>query len=285
MKHKLGCRSIAVLLLIATFIGLIPCAFAAEDGEILEPVFDPAVEEPTPDKVGTPADADLDLYGNYNLPPEDDMDELEESDLEEEESDWEDEEEFLPEDYTIYSDDGQELTREEGLPLYPFISLFASNTATIGKSTCVNFPAYTSPYWYCNRYYTDGVHSYGHYFYAATMSYHTINGSYAYCIEPNTSSAAGASYTSYSSSEASSASYWMKELDATQRSHIQKILAFGYPACDYGYSARLMRCLFIARFHHLPMDEFDVTAFGEFTKGRHGEPMAMLPTLPLEKNN
>lgn len=160
MKHKLGCRSIAVLLLIATFIGLIPCAFAAEDGEILEPVFDPAVEEPTPDKVGTPADADLDLYGNYNLPPEDDMDELEESDLEEEESDWEDEEEFLPEDYTIYSDDGQELTREEGLPLYPFISLFASNTATIGKSTCVNFPAYTSLYWYCNRYYTDGVHSY-----------------------------------------------------------------------------------------------------------------------------
>ena len=33
------------------------------------------------------------------------------------------------------------------------------------------------------------------------------------------------------------------------------------------------------------MDEFDMTAFGEFTKGRHGEPMAMLPTLPLEKNN
>ena len=43
--------------------------------------------------------------------------------------------------------------------------------------------------------------------------------------------------------------------------------------------------MFITRFHHLPMDEFDVTACGEFTKGRHGEPMAMLPTLPLEKNN
>ena len=29
------------------------------------------------------------------------------------------------------------------------------------------------------------------------------------------------------------------------------------------------------------MDEFDVTDFSELTKGRHGEPMAMLPTLPL----
>ena len=43
--------------------------------------------------------------------------------------------------------------------------------------------------------------------------------------------------------------------------------------------------MFIARSHHLSMNEFDVPAFGEFTKGRHGEPMAMLPTLPLEKNN
>lgn len=129
------------------------------------------------------------------------------------------------------SDDGAPLTRNQ-------IMLFAAagSSATVGKSTCVSFPEYVSPYWYCNRYYTDGTHKYGHYFYAGTISYHTVDGEYAFCIEPNTSSIHGATYTSYAGNTANSTTYWMYELDATQRSNIQKILAFGYPQKTYGYS-------------------------------------------------
>ena len=39
--------------------------------------------------------------------------------------------------------------------------------------------------------------------------------------------------------KASSSSYWKLELDDLQRSHIQKILAFGYPQVDYGYSRQV----------------------------------------------
>lgn len=94
----------------------------------------------------------------------------------------------------------------------------------MGKSTCVDFGGYTSPYWYCNRYYSEGTHVYGHYYYATTISYHTVDGVEAYCIEPNTSSINGATYSSYTADSASSTSYWMRELDATQRSYIQQIL-------------------------------------------------------------
>lgn len=125
------------------------------------------------------------------------------------------------------SDDGAPLTRNE-------IATYAA-AATMGKTDCVTFPQYTSPYWYCNRYYTDGTHKYGHYFYASAIAYHSMDGEPAYCIEPNTSSIAGAAYSGYSGSSASSTSYWMYELDATQRSNIQKILAFGYPNRTYGY--------------------------------------------------
>lgn len=137
--------------------------------------------------------------------------------------------------------DGETLTRDEELlaPSLLGISLFAANsTGTVSKSTCVNFSQYTSPTWYCNRYYTEGSHSYGHYFYASTIAYHMVNGAYSYCIEPNTTSLDGQTYTSYEADSASSTSFWMRELDATQRDLITKILACGYPQVDYGYTAQ-----------------------------------------------
>ena len=65
----------------------------------------------------------------------------------------------------------------------------------------------------------------------------------------NTSSLGGQYYTSYTAEEASSSSYWKLELDDLQRSHIKKILAFGYPQVDYGYSRQVLvlpesRCCF-----------------------------------------
>lgn len=137
--------------------------------------------------------------------------------------------------------DGETLTRDEellaGTP--SGISLFAANsTGTVSKSTCVNFAQYQSPTWYCNRYYTEGSHSYGHYFYASTIAYHAVNGERAYCIEPNTTSLDGQTYTSYEADSASSTSFWMRELDSTQRDLITKILACGYPQVDYGYTAQ-----------------------------------------------
>ena len=85
----------------------------------------------------------------------------------------------------------------------------------------------------------DGSHSYGHYFYTSEIAYHTIDGVDSFCIEPNTTSLGGQYYTSYTADEASSSSYWLLELDDLQRSHIQKILAFGYPQVDYGYSRQV----------------------------------------------
>ena len=110
---------------------------------------------------------------------------------------------------------------------------------TMGKSTCVTFAAYQSARWKCHRYEVDGSHSYGHYFYTSEIAYHTIDGVDSFCIEPNTTSLGGQYYTSYTADEASSSSYWLLELDDLQRSHIQKILAFGYPQVDYGYSRQV----------------------------------------------
>ena len=109
----------------------------------------------------------------------------------------------------------------------------------MGKSTCVTFAAYQSARWKCHRYEVDGSHSYGHYFYTSEIAYHTIDGVDSYCIEPNTTSLGGQYYTSYTADEASSSSYWKLELDDLQQSHIQKILAFGYPQVDYGYSRQV----------------------------------------------
>lgn len=42
--------------------------------------------------------------------------------------------------------------------------------SSVGKSTCVEFSSYTSPYWYCNRYDTLGTHVYGHYYNCAVIA-------------------------------------------------------------------------------------------------------------------
>ncbi len=130
--------------------------------------------------------------------------------------------------------DGETLTRtnSDGVMLL-------GGGGTMGKSTCVTFAAYQSARWKCHRYEVDGSHSYGHYFYTSEIAYHTIDGVDAFCIEPNTTSLGGQYYTSYAAEEAGSSSYWKLELDDLQRSHIQKILAFGYPQADYGYSRQV----------------------------------------------
>ena len=130
--------------------------------------------------------------------------------------------------------DGETLTRMDNDGL-----MLLGGGGTMGKSTCVTFAAYQSAHWKCHRYEVDGSHSYGHYFYTSEIAYHTIDGVDSYCIEPNTTSLGGQYYTSYTADEASSSSYWKLELDNLQRSHIQKILTFGYPQVDYGYSRQV----------------------------------------------
>ena len=204
MKQKPMVRLLALLLLLAAVIGLLPSALAADletpnEVSILEadyPMEDTALAEETDTpSEDTTAEAQWDFDDDWDGPR---------------------------------SDDGAPLTRNE-------VAAYASTTP-MGKTDCVTFPQYTSPTWYCNRYYTDGTHKYGHYFYASAIAYHSMDGEPAYCIEPNTTSIAGASYSGYSGNSAISTSYWMYELDATQRSNIQKILAFGYPNRTYGYS-------------------------------------------------
>ena len=130
--------------------------------------------------------------------------------------------------------DGETLTRMDNGGI-----MLLGGGGTMGKSTCVTFAAYQSSRWKCHRYEVDGSHSYGHYFYTSEIAYHTIDDVDSFCIEPNTSSLGGQYYTSYTAEEASSSSYWKLELDDLQRSHIQKILAFGYPQVDYGYSRQV----------------------------------------------
>jgi hypothetical protein len=79
------------------------------------------------------------------------------------------------------SDDGETLTRTEIMPV-------SASSATMSKSDCVEFSAYTSPSWHCNRYSTNGSHSYGHYYYCSAIAYHTIDGQLSYCIERATRS-------------------------------------------------------------------------------------------------
>lgn len=211
MTRNTPIRMIALLLLLAVLLGLIPAVFAADmqDSAATESVLDSSAVD-----AESVSSIDEDLVEEDRtseaVPVEDDSWDFD--------NDWD----------GPCSDDGAPLTRNE-------VAACASATA-IGKTDCVTFPQYTSPTWYCNRYYTDGTHKYGHYFYASVIAYHSMDDEPAYCIEPNTASIAGASYSGYSGNSASSTSYWMYELDATQRCSIQKILAFGYPNRTYGYS-------------------------------------------------
>ncbi len=220
IKHK---RILALLLLAAMVIGAVPSVLAVEGmASDVEPVMESSVEP-----AGSQESSSTESEEPQIPPPE--AEEL--TPVEEDTGD----------DNVPRSMDGATLTRDEELlaPSLMGISLFAANsTGTVSKSTCVNFAQYTSPTWCCNRYYTEGSHSYGHYFYASTIAYHKVNGTYSYCIEPNTTSLDGQTYTSYDADSASSTSFWMRELDSTQRDLITKILACGYPQADYGYTAQ-----------------------------------------------
>lgn len=213
MQLKTRTRVLSLLLLVALVIGIIPAVFAANDSaaesvetaEAEKPQILPPVQ-PSPMEIVT---------------GEEDSSNQETEDPEDQES-----------------DDGQSLTRDEDLLASSGISLYSarSATGTMGKQLCVSYSNYESPTWHCHRYEVDGTHKYGHYFYSYEMAYHSIDGELAYCIEPNTTSLGGETYSSYDADSASSSSFWMLELDATQRDYITKILACGYPEVDYGYT-------------------------------------------------
>ena len=213
-KVKIHKRLFALLLVFALVIGLLPSVLAdnepstAESAE--ETLVDSQLEEST--AISPPTQSILEL---------DEAVESSEVDI--------DGEAEIP-----TSMDGETLTRTDNDGI-----MLLGGGGTMGKSTCVTFAAYQSARWKCHRYEVDGSHSYGHYFYTSEIAYHTIDGVDSYCIEPNTTSLGGQYYTSYTADEASSSSYWKLELDDLQRSHIQKILAFGYPQVDYGYSRQV----------------------------------------------
>lgn len=140
--------------------------------------------------------------------------------------------------------ESEDTVTESDVPLsmdgYPLVRTFVnprmrSATGTMTKSLCTYVYSYVSPYWYCNQYYTGTAHLGGHYFYCETIAYHEIDGEVAYCLEPNASSANAQQYTGYSDGFAPEDSYWMVELDATQRELIKTVLTFSYPEVDYGY--------------------------------------------------
>ena len=208
-NHK---RLFALLLVFALVIGLLPSVLADNEPSTAESTAETLEESPQEE---SPAIA----------PPTQSILESDEA-VEDSEVETEDE--------APTSMDGETLTRmnNDGIMLL-------GGGGTMGKSTCVTFAANQSGHWKCHRYEVDGSHSYGHYFYTSEIAYHTIDGVDSFCIEPNTSSLGGQYYTSYTADEASSSSYWLLELDDLQRSHIQKILAFGYPQVDYGFSRQV----------------------------------------------
>ena len=217
MKHKQTRRLFALLLVLALVIGIIPSALADNEPDI-------SVAESTKEAL-----VDFQSEDEPTISPP--IQSILESDEATEET--EDSESTMKYEAPT-SMDGETLTRMDSDGL-----MLLGGGGTMGKSTCVTFAAYQSGRWKCHRYEVDGSHSYGHYFYTSEIAYHTIDGVDSFCIEPNTTSLGGQYYSSYTAEEASSSSYWKLELDDLQRSHIQKILAFGYPQVDYGYSRQV----------------------------------------------
>ena len=211
MKHKQTRRLFALLLVFALVIGLLPSVLADNEPSMADSAAETLVDSQPEESPAI-------------TPPTQSILESDEA-VESSETETDD----MP-----TSMDGETLTRtnDDGIMLL-------GGGGTMGKSTCVTFAAYQSARWKCHRYEVDGSHSYGHYFYTSEIAYHTIDGVDAFCIEPNTTSLGGQYYTSYAAEEAGSSSYWKLELDDLQRSHIQKILAFGYPQADYGYSRQV----------------------------------------------
>ena len=202
MKYKRTRRLFALLLVLALVIGIIPSALADNEPDI-------SVAESAKEAL-----VDFQSEDEPTISPP--IQSISESDEAAEDS------EIEPAYEEPTSMDGETLTRMDNGGI-----MLLGGGGTMGKSTCVTFAAYQSGRWKCHRYEVDGSHSYGHYFYTSEIAYHTIDGVDSFCIEPNTTSLGGQYYSSYTAEEASSSSYWKLELDDLQRSHIQKILAFG----------------------------------------------------------
>lgn len=224
MKRSKWIRFLALALLLAMAVGAIPAAMATEDSAVEQTVPDSVSDEPLEVEPETTAAVSPEPEPTPSKQPP----AAEEVQAETEEP---------AEDQEPTDMNGETLTRHAISTGGPRRARAASY-GTVGKSTCVDFAGYTSPYWYCNRYATQGTHVYGHYYYCSTIAYHTVDGDWAYCIEPNTSSVGGQTYYSYDGNSAASDSYWMLELDSWQRYYIQQIMAFGYPSIDRGYSVQ-----------------------------------------------
>lgn len=207
MKTRISTRILALLLLGAIVIGFIPAVMATDSAE------SSAVEP------GEPESSSAEQTAPEATPSPEPVEATAEE----------------PSEETVTESD--EPLSMDGFPLVRafFNPRMRAATGTMDKSLCTYVYSYTSPYWYCNQHYTGTGHTGAHYFYCETIAYHEIDGVVAYCIEPNVGSADGQQYTSYDDGSAASGSYWMLELDATQRELIKTVLAFGYPEVDYGY--------------------------------------------------
>lgn len=207
MIIRISTRILALLLLGAMVIGFIPAVMATDSAvdSTIEPEEAESSTEEQTEPEATPS-------------PEPESETPEE-----------------PSEETVTESD--EALSMDGFPLVRafFNPRMRATTGTMSKSLCTYVYSYTSPYWYCNQHYTGTGHTGAHYFYCETIAYHEIDGVVAYCIEPNVGSANAQQYTSYDDGSASASSYWMLELDATQRELIKTVLAFGYPEVDYGY--------------------------------------------------
>ena len=225
MKRFKWIRFLALALLLAMAVGAIPAAMATEESAVEQTVQDSVSDDPLevePEATASVSPEPEPIPSQQPPGAEESQEEMEESTDDLEPTDM----------------NGETLTRHAKNTGGRMRATRSGGYGIVSKSTCVDFAGYTSPYWYCNRYSTQGTHVYGHYYYAATIAYHTVDGEYSYCIEPNTSSINGATYYSYDGNSAASDSYWMLELDSWQRYYIQQIMAFGYPSIDRGYSVQ-----------------------------------------------
>lgn len=178
MKQSKWIRFLALALLLTMAVGTVPAVIASEDS---------AVEQAVPDSVSDESPKITTAVLPEPVPTPSQQPPAVEEVQEETEKPAEDQE---PTDMN-----GEALTRHV-VSSGGLRRARAASNGTVGKSTCVEFSSYTSPYWYCNRYDTLGTHVYGHYYNCAVIAYHTVDGQYAYCIEPNTSSINGATYYS-----------------------------------------------------------------------------------------
>ena len=174
MKRSKWIRFLALALLFAIAVGIVPAAMATEDSSVEQTVSDSVSDEPL--------EVEPEASAAESLNPEPTPSEQPEEPQEETEEPIEAQEPQEPTDMN-----GETLTRH-AMATGGLRRARSAAYGTVGKSTCVEFSGYTSPYWYCNRYSTMGTHVYGHYYYCELIAYHTVDGAYAYCVERATRS-------------------------------------------------------------------------------------------------